>query len=249
MAKTSDDDTSDTELPNGAPTPRASLAPRITPTEQVATTPSVPATASPVPATAAASGGATGLRDGALDSDPASGNRSGSRENPSVFRRHPLASGIVAGLVVVVVVSGLTAWGVGAAVTASLTNQAAPLAPASTSTPAPNAGAEQGGRLGAGRIAIRATIQNINDSSWTILTKRGKTVNIAITSSTKFGSRNTAETLGSFSVGDNVIVIATRADGNATAVRVASATAAGTSMSRSSGTGTNTSTTAPTPSP
>jgi hypothetical protein len=229
MAKTSDGDTP-ADTPSGTPSNTPSVTPRVTPTEQIATTPS------PVRASAAASGGATGLRDGVRDgvrdSDAASSKTGQSPEKPGIFRRHPLASGIAAGLIVVVVVSGLTAWGVGAAVTASLTNQTAPLAPPSTSTPAPNAGGVQGGRLGAGqlgagRLALRATIQSIDDSNWTILTKRGQTVTIAITSSTKFGTKKTAETEDSFAVGDTVIVIATKADGSATAVRVATANGVG----------------------
>jgi hypothetical protein len=140
-----------------------------------------------------------------------------------VFRRHPLATGIVAGAIAIVIACGLTAWGVGSAVTASLTNQTAPVAAPPTATPAPQANATQGGRVEAGRVAFRATIESIGDSTWTILTKRGQTVNVTITSATLFGTKRASETQGSFSVGDNVVVVATRTNGTATAVRIATA--------------------------
>jgi hypothetical protein len=122
----------------------------------------------------------------------------------------------------VLVVSSLTAWGVGTAVTASLTNQSAPVVPISTATPTPAAG-QQGGALTAGRVAFRATIQNIDDSTWTILTKRGQTVSITVNGATLFGTKQLSETASSFAVGDSVVIVATRQNGAATAVRVVSA--------------------------
>lgn len=144
-------------------------------------------------------------------------------EHASVFRRHPIATGIVAGAIAVVIACGLTAWGVGTAVTASLTSQSAPANAPSTSTPAPNANGIQGGPVAGGRIAFRATIQTIGDSTWTILTKRGQTVSVAVNGSTQFGTKRASESASSFAVGDSVLIVATRANGEATAVRIVNA--------------------------
>jgi hypothetical protein len=229
---------------SGEPTTPESANPEtlVLPTEQLETTPS------PVSASAAASGGATGLSD-----EPgASATSARPAGRDSVFRRHPVATGIVAGAIAVVIACGLTAWGVGTAVTASLTNQSAPIAAPSTSTatPAPDAGGIQGGRLAPGRIAFRATIQSIDDSTWTILTKRGQTVNLTITSSTQFGTKRISETKGSFTVGESVAIVATRINGTATAVRVVDAADLGAgSGDGSDGQGTDGDQPTPTPSP
>ena len=153
----------------------------------------------PVSATSAASGGETGL-------PPESPRR------PSIFRRHPLATGITAGVVAVVLVSGLTAWGVGAAVTASLTSSTASEMPMSTPTSAPATGSPtgEGKAATAGRIAFRAIIQSMDGGSWTILTKNGKTVTLTIDGTTQFGTKKMTAAAGDFAVGDNVILVATR---------------------------------------
>ena len=163
------------------------------PTEQL------PIDSAPVSATAAASGGETGLP-------------TESPERPSIFRRHPLGTGVAAGIVAVVLVSGLTAWGVGAAVTASLTSSTSPEMPMSTPTSAPTTGgpAGTGTAAAAGRIAFRATIQSMEGDSWTILTKNGKTVTVTIDGTTQLGTKKMTATAGDFAVGDNVIVVATR---------------------------------------
>ena len=169
----------------------------------------------PVSATSAASGGATGL-----DGETA--------RQTSVFRRHPLAAGLAASVIAVVLVSGLTALGVGAAVTASLTSSTTREMPMGNPTAAPPVGGI-GGAATAGRLAFRATIQSIDSNSWTILTKKGKTVTVTIDSTTQFGTKEAAETAGSFAVGDNVIIVATRGpDGAPTATRVVDASALGT---------------------
>ena len=157
----------------------------------------------PVSATAAASGGETGLP-------------TETPKRPSIFRRHPLATGIAAGVVAVVLVSGLTAWGVGAAVTASLTSSTGSEMPTGmpmgtpTSAPATGGSAGTGQAATAGRIAFRATIQSMDGASWTILAKNGKTVTVTIDSTTQFGTKKMTATAGDFAVGDNVIIVATR---------------------------------------
>jgi hypothetical protein len=174
------------------------------PTKQLATEPA------PVRATSAASGGETGLQ--------------AEREKlPSIFRRHPLAAGIAAGAIAVILVSGLTAWGVGAAVTASLTSSTSAEAPMSMPTTAPTTGSTGGtGKASTtGRIAFRATIQSMNGDSWTILTKKATTVTVSVNSTTQFGTKKMSATAGSFAVGDSVIVVAMRGtDGMPVAIRI-----------------------------
>jgi hypothetical protein len=176
----------------------------------------------PVSASSSAAGGATGL-----DPEPT--------KPQSVFRRHPLASGIAAAVLAIIVVSGLTAWGVGAAVTASLTSSDASAnssMPMAAPTTAPQAGKTKGAGTAAGRLAFRATIQSIDGDNWTILTKRGQTVTVAIDSSTQFGTKKAAATAGSFAVGDSVIIVAMRGAGaTPTATRVVDASALGGSAS------------------
>lgn len=207
MAKITNDTTPEPVEPDG------SEGAAVRPSEQLAMTPA------PVSASAAASGGATGLTD-VSSSEPSSTLTD--RTNTSVFRRHPIATGIAVGAIAVVIACGLTAWGVGTAVTDSLTSQSRPAAP-STATPAPNANGIQGGPVAGGRIAFRATIQSIGESNWTILTKRGQTVSVAINGSTQFGTKRASESASSFAVGDSVLIVATRANGAATAVRIVNA--------------------------
>lgn len=147
-------------------------------------------------------------------------------KQPSVFRRHPLATGIAAGVIAVVLVSGLTAWGVGAAVTASLTSSNAS-APMAMPTTAPTAGGAAGAAIGGtgatatGRLAFRATIQSMDGDSWSILTKQGKSVTVMVDASTRFGTRAATATVADFAIGDSVIVVAMRGtDAMPTATRI-----------------------------
>ena len=208
----------------------ANAAHDVQPTEQIATDPA------PVSAFATAGGRASGLDEDVATKD-------------SVFRRHPVATGVTAGVLAVILVSGLTAWGVGAAVTASLTSATAPTAPPSTAAPVTGGG---GGLNAAGRVAFRATIQSIDASTWTIMTKKGDAVTITIDAATQFGTKAMAETASSFAVGDSVVIVATKSGDTATATRVVDASAlggrfgkglggaAGTGAGTSSGTGTGT---------
>jgi phosphopantothenate synthetase len=166
----------------------------------------------PVSASSAASGGATGL-DGELPKEQ------------SLFRRHPIATGIASGVLTVIVVSGLTAWGVGTAVTSSLTSsQSSPMqmgTPTSSPQPDSTAAPQASGNTTGARVAFRATIQSIDGDSWTILTRHGKTVTVSIDGATKFGTKQAAATASSFAVGDNVIIVAMRGTGGTpTATRV-----------------------------
>ena len=171
----------------------------------------LPMHSAPVSATAAASGGQTGLQ-------------AEKERRPSIFRRHPLVTGIAAGAVAVVLVSGLTAWGVGAAVTASLTSSTSSELPMTMPTTTPAPGAAAGASPTAGRLAVRATIQSMDGDSWTVLTRKGTTVTLTVDSTTKFGTKSMPTTAGSFAVGDSVIIVATRGtDGMPVATRVVKA--------------------------
>lgn len=209
-----------TPTPDENPTPDGTSGPGKNPRTAgpTAQTPieQTPIGSAPRPATSAASGGATGLP---LDEEP----------RATIFGRHPLGAGIAAGVVAVVLVSGLTAWGVGTLVTASLTSSHSTEMPMAMPTSTPMAGGHANGTAtgkGAGtpttgRLAFRATIQSMDGGSWTILTKKGKTVTVAIASTTQFGTKKATSTADSFAVGDSVIVVASDGtSGTPTATRV-----------------------------
>jgi hypothetical protein len=216
MAKTTAPD--DKPEPNQPETDRTE--PVVQPTEQL------PIEPAPVSARAAASGGSTGLT-----------NNTDAGINASLFQRHPIASGIVAGAAAVILVAGLTAWGVGTMVATSLTSSTSGMsmgAPTATPTPgaaatAPATGRQAAGRQAGGRLAFRATIQSMDATGWTILTRKGRTVTVTIDSSTLFGTKKAPETANSFAVGDSVIVVATagKTADPAVATRVVSATDVG----------------------
>ena len=188
-------------------------------------------------ARAAASRGATGLTEDGLTDDglTEATESSAAGINASLFRRHPIASGVVTGAVAVILVAGLTAWGVGTVVATSLTSSTsgmsmgAPTATPTPGAPAPATGQKGAGRQAAGRLAFRATIQAMDGASWTILTRKGKTVTVTVDSSTQFGTKKAPETASSFAVGDAVVVVATAGStaGSAVATRVVSATDVG----------------------
>ena len=159
------------------------------PTEQL------PMESLPVYASAAASRGATGL-----DSDEFMDSR---QKLLPMFGRHPLATAIGAGVIAVILVSGLTAWGVSTAVSASLTSSTS-----ETPMAMPTATPTAGGTATTGRLAFRATIQSIDSGSWAILTKKGKTVTVMVNGATQFGTKKVTATAGSFAVGDSVIIVA-----------------------------------------
>jgi hypothetical protein len=131
----------------------------------------------PVRASSAVSG-----RAGGLDTEHT--------KQQSLFRRHPVAAGIASGVPAVIVVAGLTTWGVGPAVTSSPTASTASemqtgsemqkmqmgtptSSPQAASTAAPRAS----GDTAAARVAFRATIQSTDGDSWMILTKRRQNSN------------------------------------------------------------------------
>ena len=193
------------------------VPPPVRPTEQI------PIEPSPVHATAAVNRGWTGLD--ALTSDGVTGSDRGDdrslETSGNVLRRHRLATEIAVGVLVVALAAGLTAWGVGTAVTASLTSDRGTVAALPSTRPASQAGA-----TAAHRAALRATIEAIDTggstASWTILTKKGATLTIEIDPATQFGTRQNPESESAFEVGDHVLVVAARTDGTVTATRVIS---------------------------
>jgi hypothetical protein len=135
-------------------------------------------------------------------------------KRPSAIRRHPVATAVIAGAVAVVLAIGLTAWGVGSAVTASLTSATSASTNAPTSAPTTPAAA-------GARKAFRGTIQSVSGDTWTVLTRAGKKITVSITSTTAFGTQRRPADASSFATGDAVILVATgKATSALTAVRV-----------------------------
>jgi hypothetical protein len=132
---------------------------------------------------------------------------------PGFIRRHPIAIGVSAAVVAIVIVSGLTAWGVGSAVAASMTSATVSTSP-STSPNAPAAGtAGNGGQrvkqLAGGRQLVRATIASIDGSTWNVTTRSGVSGTVTVDSSTQFGTRKAPSAASDFAPGDPVIIVAT----------------------------------------
>lgn len=155
---------------------------------------------------------------------PADGHAHGMAEGPSFVRRHPLAVGIIAAALAVVVVSGLTAWGVGTAVAASYDTAAS--APVTTAVSVPPAvGARKGAT--AAHSVVRGTITGIAGSAWTITTRAGATQRVKVSAATAYGSKKVPARASDFAVGTAVVVVE-KSDGDAkTAVRVTAAKSGG----------------------
>ncbi|MHC5797344.1 hypothetical protein ACVXZ4_14420 [Lacisediminihabitans sp. FW035] len=138
----------------------------------------------------------------------------------SFVRRHPLAIGITAAALAVVVVSGLTAWGVGTAVASSYeTGASAEVAPAVSAPPV--AGARKG--PAAGRTMVRGTIDGIDGSIWTITTRAGAKHRVTVDSATLYGTKKTPAAASDFAVGSAVLIVEKSAGEVKTAVRVVEA--------------------------
>lgn len=206
----------------------ATKVPDVQPTEQIRVEPS------PVAARSAVNRGKTGLGDLTADGARTTGDGSAAAlaSAQPTPRRHLLSSDITVAVLLVVVVSALTAWGVGTAVAASVVgSNSARLAPAATSTPVPQSNATTDGI----RDVFHGTIESMDaagattggQASWTILTRSARTLVIDIPDSTRFGTTDVAESAATFAVGDSVVVVATASAGEFTATRVAEANAVG----------------------
>jgi len=138
---------------------------------------------------------------------------------PSFVRRHPVAMGITAAALAVVVLSGLTAWGVGTAVASSYeAGASAAVAPA---TSAPRVAGKKG--LAAGRTMVRGTIDEISGSTWTITSRAGATQRVTIGKETLYGSEKVPASASDFAVGSAVLIVEKTAGDVRTAVQVVAA--------------------------
>lgn len=71
-----------------------------------------------------------------------------------------------------------------------------------------------------GRVLVRGTITSISGDTWTIDRESGSTIDVRVTSSTVFGTPKKSASKSDFARGDEVIVLARRADDSVTATRV-----------------------------
>jgi len=84
-----------------------------------------------------------------------------------------------------------------------------------------NGGGQQGGGEDQkGRVLLRGTIASISGDTWTIDRETGASIEVRVTSSTVFGTPMQSASKSDFAKGDEVIVIAKRADDSVTATRV-----------------------------
>jgi hypothetical protein len=170
--------------------------------------------------------------DDPADSDDSSGGQTFSWDDAphaphrwpaatSFARRHPLGLGIAGAAIAVVLVSGLTAWGVGTTVAASYSSAAS----AAASPPAPGgaaAGKKAAARPLAGTrvIVIRGTIQSISGATWIVATRAGAIDTVTVDAATRYGTKKSPAAASDFAVGSAVIILEKRA--GAMVLRVAS---------------------------
>ena len=124
--------------------------------------------------------------------------------------------GVAAGVLSLVAVAGVSAWGVSAANAEPLT--------ASTSTAQTGAHAAAATRTTAkkahhARGAV-GTITAIDGNTWTIDTHAGTAVAVTVNGDTAFGKKGTSITASDFSVGERVAVVGTRSGDAVTATRI-----------------------------
>ena len=136
---------------------------------------------------------------------------------PSFVSRHPLTVGIIAATLAVVVVSALTAWGVGTAVATSY-EAAASTAVAPAASAPPSSAARKAAK--ARGTSVRGTIQSIAGSTWTITTRAGATQKFTVGSATHYGTEKAPVSASAFSVGTPVVVMEKSGGNGETAVRV-----------------------------
>jgi hypothetical protein len=133
---------------------------------------------------------------------------------------HRLLSTAVAGAAVLVVGAaiayGLVSSPTSTAVTSSPTTT---VGPTSTSVPSSTPARHR-------PRALRGRVTAVSSTAWTVQTAAGVTVTVQITPTTKFGTRAAPVGSSSLAVGDEVIVVGTRAGTTVTATRIAMAPAA-----------------------
>lgn len=177
----------------------------------------------PGPAAATAPGAATASAAAPVAGEP-------------FYKRHGLALAISTLVLSVVVLLGLVTAGSfavasvvshlgGRAVSHVLPGHAQPGVPGMPGRPGDgggkgNGGGQQGGEDQKGRVLLRGTITSISGDTWTIDRESGSSIEVRVTSSTVFGTPMQSASKSDFAKGDEVIVIAKRADDSVTATRV-----------------------------
>ncbi len=159
-------------------------------------------------------------------SEAPSVGRSGASMTPTSFvRRHAIGVGIIAAVLAVVVISGLTAWGVGTAVARSYENAAVASGGRAASAPPAARKPAAGARPNAGAVhaVVRGTIQAISGSTWTIATRAGGTQSITVDATTRYGTQKSPANASDFAVGRTVVVLEKSGGTGKTAVRVVAA--------------------------
>ena len=159
----------------------------------------------------------------APDAAPTQPIETGADSRPSFVRRHPFGLGIAGGAIAVVLISGLTAWGVDAALASSAqpTSAAAPATVTSPGATAPKVNAPKHSLDG--RTLVRGTIASIDASSWSITTRSGTTITVTVDGSTSYGTKKAPASATDFAAGDPVLVV----ERGGAAVRVVAPRAAG----------------------
>ncbi|MFF9562953.1 DUF5666 domain-containing protein [Leifsonia sp. NPDC014704] len=153
------------------------------------------------------------------------------------YKRHGLAFAISTLVLSIVVLLGLVTAGSfavasvvshlgGRAVSHVLPGHGQPGAPGMPARPGDGGGkGDGGGQQGGGedqkgRVLLRGTITSISGDTWTIDRESGSSIEVRVTSSTVFGTPMQSASKSDFAKGDEVIVIAKRADDSVTATRV-----------------------------
>lgn len=131
-------------------------------------------------------------------------------------RRRTVGMGVAAGVLSLVAVAGVSAWGVSAANAGPLnasasTAQTAAHAAAATSTTAKKAHHVRGSV---------GTITAIDGTTWTIDTHAGTAVTVTVNGDTAYGKKGAPIAASDFSVGERIVVVGARSGDAVTATRI-----------------------------
>jgi hypothetical protein len=125
--------------------------------------------------------------------------------------------------------------GIGGGIGISHLGPSSPSSAATASTTTSTAALGTGTHHGAAHHGVRGQITAENGSTWTVLTKLGKSLSVNITPSTQFGTLASPATESSFPVGSEIAATGTRSGTIVTATRIftpRNAAAAGGTTSR-----------------
>ena len=149
--------------------------------------------------------------------DPRLGTGQRGNDSPAFLRRHAVGLAVTAGVLAVIVVAGGTAWGVSAAVSAAQTTASAPAQVKNASHVSAKHGATHAKHRRHGAVG---TISAMNGDTWTLHAASGATVTVKLSSHTAFGTKKAPVAKSSFTDGDRVGVLGTRAGDTVTASRI-----------------------------